>query len=879
MINSSNQIRKKFLDFFKIKNHIIIPGSSLLINNDKSIMFTNSGMNQFKNVFLNSNNFPYKRVVTSQNCIRAGGKHNDLENVGYTSHHHTFFEMLGNFSFNDYFKKEAIFYAWELLTNKNWFNIPKNKLLVTYYYKDYETYKIWLNEIKLPKKKIISIGDNHKGKNISDNFWQMGETGPCGPCSEIFYDRGKKIYGNKPGNKKKTGNRYIEIWNLVFIQFNKNYNGDLIKLDKPYVDTGMGLERIASVMQNVDSNFKIDIFKKLISSISNVLNIKNYNHKSLFVISDHIRSSFFLINDGLTPSNEGKGYVLRRIIRRAIRHGKIIGSKKPFLYKIVSHLISIMEIKSIKMNLNKNQIEDIILSEEQQFEKTINTGLNLLNKEINNLKYNLMDGNTVFKLYDTYGFPIDLIKDICKEKKINIDENIFNLRMNEQKKRSINNSFFIKEVNIFDKLKFKTKFLGYKKINYFGKILTILNKNKIVKKIIKNEKSIIFLNKTTFYSESGGQIGDKGILKSLNGVFIVVNTKKYNNCIGHIGKLICGSFSIGDIVSTNVNKNHRKNICINHSATHLLIQSLHQILGVSIIQKGSFINHNYLRFDFAYNKNINFEQIKMLEKIINEKIISNLIVKTSYLNFKNDINKVSLKVDSNNYKNKVRIVKIGNFSNEICIGTHVKRTGNIGVFIINSISNISYGIKRIEAVSGINALFEIYKKNDLIDKISNLININKNQIYIKIKYIINKLKELKKKSKKIKNKEIDNKIYSFCKTAKKINKINIITKHIKNIKYNEFKIIAKKIKKRLTSVVIFFLIESKFKINILIFITKNIVNYIKTFDIINFIFKKNQIKIIGNKYLIKASGKNIYFLSKNLKNIENIIINIIKKKI
>ncbi|MFI4846873.1 MAG: alanine--tRNA ligase [Candidatus Makana argininalis] len=445
MTNSSYNIRKKFINFFKIKNHKVIKGSSLLINNDKSIMFTNSGMNQFKNIFLNSNNFPYKRVVTSQNCVRAGGKHNDLENVGYTSHHHTFFEMLGNFSFNDYFKKEAILFAWELLTDKNWFNIPKNKLIVTYYYKDHETYKIWLNEIKLSKNNIIAIGDNNIGKNISDNFWQMGETGPCGPCSEIFYDRGKNIDGNKPGNKKITGNRYIEIWNLVFIQFNKKYNGDLIKLDKPYVDTGMGLERISSVLQNVDSNFKIDIFKKLILSISNILDIKNISNKSLFVISDHIRSCFFLINDGLTPSNEGKGYVLRRIIRRAITHGKILGSKKPFLYKIISHIFYIMKIKSSKIITNKNKIIDIILSEEKQFEKTINIGLNILKKKINNIKSNFLDGNTVFKLYDTYGFPIDLIRDVCKEKKIDIDENIFNKKMNEQKKRSIKKSCFAKK--------------------------------------------------------------------------------------------------------------------------------------------------------------------------------------------------------------------------------------------------------------------------------------------------------------------------------------------------------------------------------------------------------------------------------------------------
>ncbi|MGK2897029.1 MAG: alanine--tRNA ligase [Candidatus Makana argininalis] len=444
MINSSYNIRKKFINFFKNKNHKIIAGSSLLINDDKSIMFTNSGMNQFKNIFLNSNNFPYKRVVTSQNCVRAGGKHNDLENVGYTSHHHTFFEMLGNFSFNDYFKKEAIFYAWELLTHKNWFNIPKNKLIVTYYYKDYETYKIWLNEIKLPKKNIISIGDNNIGNNISDNFWQMGETGPCGPCSEIFYDRGENIYGNKPGDKNKTGNRYIEIWNLVFIQFNKNCNGDLIKLDKPFVDTGMGLERISSVLQNVDSNFKIDIFKKLILSISNILNITNINNKSLLVISDHIRSCFFLINDGLMPSNEGKGYVLRRIIRRAIKHGKILGSKKPFLYKIIPSLIYIMKIQLIKIISNKNKIKNIILLEEKKFEKTINIGLKLLNKQINKIKSNVLDGNTVFKLYDTYGFPIDFIKKICKEKNIDIDENIYNTKMNEQKQRSIKKSCFIK---------------------------------------------------------------------------------------------------------------------------------------------------------------------------------------------------------------------------------------------------------------------------------------------------------------------------------------------------------------------------------------------------------------------------------------------------
>ncbi|EPO8227228.1 alanine--tRNA ligase, partial [Providencia rettgeri] len=596
MSKSTAEIRQAFLDFFHTKGHQVVSSSSLVPNNDPTLLFTNAGMNQFKDVFLGLDKRAYSRATTAQRCVRAGGKHNDLENVGYTARHHTFFEMLGNFSFGDYFKHDAIRFAWELLTSEEWFNLPKERLWVTVYATDDEAYDIWNKEIGVPVERIIRIGDNKGAPYASDNFWQMGDTGPCGPCTEIFYDHGDHIWGGPPGSPEEDGDRYIEIWNLVFMQFNRQSDGTMEPLPKPSVDTGMGLERISAVLQHVNSNYEIDIFRDLIAAAAKATGATDLENKSLRVIADHIRSCAFLVSDGVIPSNEGRGYVLRRIIRRAVRHGYMLGAKDTFFYKLVAPLINVMGSAADELGRQQAMVEKVLKTEEEQFARTLERGLQLLDEELASLKGDTLDGEAAFRLYDTYGFPIDLTADVCRERNIKVDEEGFERAMEDQRRRARESSGFGADYNSLIKVDKRSEFSGYQYDEQQATITALYKDGQPVDSLNAGEEGLVILDKTAFYAESGGQVGDTGYLNNDSASFKVTDTQKYGQAIGHIGKVEAGSLVVNHRITAFVDSARRDAIRLNHSATHLLHAALRQVLGDHVSQKGSLVNDKYLRF-------------------------------------------------------------------------------------------------------------------------------------------------------------------------------------------------------------------------------------------------------------------------------------------
>ncbi len=616
MSKSTAEIRQAFLDFFHSKGHQVVASSSLVPHNDPTLLFTNAGMNQFKDVFLGLDKRNYSRATTAQRCVRAGGKHNDLENVGYTARHHTFFEMLGNFSFGDYFKQDAIKYAWELLTGENWFALPKEKLWVTVYETDDEAFDIWANEVGVPRERIIRIGDNKGAPFASDNFWQMGDTGPCGPCTEIFFDHGDHIWGGPPGSPEEDGDRYIEIWNIVFMQFNRQADGTMEPLPKPSVDTGMGLERIAAVLQHVNSNYDIDLFRDLIASVAKVTGATDLTNKSLRVIADHIRSCAFLVADGVIPSNENRGYVLRRIIRRAIRHGNMLGAKDTFFWKLVAPLIDVMGSRAT-LKQQQAQVEQVLKTEEEQFARTLERGLALLDEELSKLKGDTLDGETAFRLYDTYGFPVDLTADVCRERNIKVDEAGFEAAMEEQRRRARESSGFGADYNAMIRVDGASEFKGYDHLELNGKVTALFIDGKAVDSVSAGQEAVVILDQTPFYAESGGQVGDKGELKGAGFSFAVSDTQKYGQAIGHIGKSPAASLKVGDAVQADVDEARRQRIRLNHSATHLMHAALRQVLGTHVAQKGSLVNDKALRFDFSHFEAMKPEEIRAVEDLVN----------------------------------------------------------------------------------------------------------------------------------------------------------------------------------------------------------------------------------------------------------------------
>ena len=735
----TNKIRQSFLDFFHSKNHEIIASSSLVPNNDETLLFTNAGMVQFKDVFLGTESKNFTRATTSQRCIRAGGKHNDLENVGYTLRHHTFFEMLGNFSFGDYFKEDAIKYAWEFLTEV--LKLDKQKLWITVYKDDDEAEEIWKNIIGVDPKRIARLGDD-------DNFWSMGDTGPCGPCSEIFYDHGDHIEGTPPGADGDEGDRFIEIWNLVFMQFNRDETGKMKPLPKPSVDTGMGLERIAAVLQGVNSNYDIDVFKDLIFASEKILGSKkSASHK---VIADHIRSSAFLISDGVIPEKEGRGYVLRRIMRRGIRHGYKIGAKEPFMHLLVKDLVNLMSSGYPEIKAKEKEITKTIKNEEYKFFETLEKGIDILENEISSMSNNLISGDIVFKLHDTYGFPFDLTADIAREKKLLIDEERFNVCMSNQKESSKASSSFVSSLPEALGVQ-ETKFLGYQDLESNSEVLVIWKDLKRIDSAKNKEEIFLATNQTPFYAESGGQIGDKGKFASKSSTGNILDCKKQGKVYIHKALVEKGKIKTGDVIKMSVEKEKRSAIAIHHSSTHLVHAALRQVLGDHVQQKGSLVDENKLRFDFSHDKPLTQNEITQIETIVNKQGLNNSEVKTELMNIDDALKSGAMALFGEKYDDEVRVLSMGDdsYSVELCGGTHVKRTGDIGFFAITNQSSVASGIRRIEAVGGLKSFEYIKKIRDVSISLQNTLNVSVDDIQDKINSLIEENKKLKKDSKNI----------------------------------------------------------------------------------------------------------------------------------
>ncbi|MBW3878663.1 alanine--tRNA ligase [Neisseria meningitidis] len=700
----TTELRQKFLKFFETKGHTVVRSSSLVPHDDPTLLFTNAGMNQFKDVFLGFDKRPYSRATTAQKCVRAGGKHNDLENVGYTARHHTFFEMMGNFSFGDYFKRDAIHFAWEFLTSPEWLNIPKDKLLATVYAEDDEAYNIWLNEIGMPSERIVRIGDNKGAKYASDNFWQMGDTGPCGPCSEIFYDHGEEIWGGIPGSPEEDGDRWIEIWNCVFMQFNRDEQGNMNPLPKPSVDTGMGLERMAAVMQHVHSNYEIDLFQDLLKAVARETGAPfSMDEPSLKVIADHIRSCSFLIADGVLPSNEGRGYVLRRIIRRAVRHGYKLGQSKPFFHKLVADLIKEMGGAYPELKEKQAQIEEALKNEESRFAQTLETGMALLeNALVKGGK--TLGGEIIFKLYDTYGFPYDLTADICRERNIDLDEAGFEREMEAQRARARAAQSFKANAQLpYDSQ--DTEFKGYSERQTESKVLALYKDGEQVNELNEGDEGAIVIDFTPFYAESGGQVGDVGYIFAGENRFEVRDTQKIKAAVfGQFGVQTSGRLKVGDSVTAKVDDEIRNANMRNHSATHLMHKALRDVLGGHVEQKGSLVTAESTRFDISHPQAVTAEEITEVERRVNEAILANVAVNAAIMSMEDAQKTGAMMLFGEKYGDEVRVLQMGGFSTELCGGTHVSRTGDIGLFKIISEGGIAAGVRRIEAITGLNAL-------------------------------------------------------------------------------------------------------------------------------------------------------------------------------
>ncbi|ENX38869.1 alanyl-tRNA synthetase [Acinetobacter courvalinii] len=761
---TSAEIREAFLRYFESQGHTRVASSSLVPANDPTLLFTNAGMNQFKDCFLGLEKRDYVRAVSSQKCVRAGGKHNDLDNVGYTARHHTFFEMLGNFSFGDYFKQNALKFAWEFLTSEQWLGLPKDRLYVTVYHTDDEAFDIWNKEIGLDADRIIRIGDNKGGQYASDNFWAMGDTGPCGPCSEIFYDHGDHIWGGLPGSPEEDGDRFIEIWNNVFMQFNRTADGVMHPLPAPSVDTGMGLERISAVLQHVNSNYEIDLFQHLLKAAAEIIGLdttaieaeaKAQNKPveypaSLKVIADHARSCSFLIADGVNPSNEGRGYVLRRIIRRAVRHGNKLGATGSFFYKMLQPLIEVMGDAYPELAAQQARIEAQLLKEEEQFAKTLEQGLKLLEAELAQLKGNVIPGETVFKLYDTYGFPTDLTADIARERDLTIDEAGFEVEMAAQRQRARDAGKFAVDYNSIVKVEGETQFDGYDATQGQGQIVAIYKDGVQVDEINEGDEALIVLNQTPFYAESGGQIGDTGIFKNDTGIFEVQDTKKSGGAFVHQGIVTMGNLKAAQNVEATVKADIRAATARNHSATHLLHAALRQILGEHVQQKGSLVASDVLRFDFANDQPVSFEQLQQIERLVNAEVIANTAVTTELLDIDTAKAKGAMMLFGEKYGEEVRVLSMGsvieekNFSIELCGGIHVKRTGDIGLFKITSEGGVAAGVRRIEAVTGTKAVEVVQKAETDIQTINGLLKAQKDQTVEKVEAIVETASSLQK---------------------------------------------------------------------------------------------------------------------------------------
>ncbi len=741
----SAEIREAFLRFFEEQGHTRVASSSLIPGNDPTLLFTNAGMNQFKDCFLGQEKRAYTRAVSSQKCVRAGGKHNDLENVGYTARHHTFFEMLGNFSFGDYFKRDAITFAWTFLTSDKWLNLPKEKLWVTVYASDDEAYDIWTKEVGVPAERMVRIGDNKGAPYASDNFWTMGDTGPCGPCTEIFYDHGADIWGGPPGSPEEDGDRYIEIWNNVFMQFNRTADGVLHPLPAPSVDTGMGLERISAVMQHVHSNYEIDLFQSLLAAAAKAIGCANDDQPSLKVVADHIRSCGFLIADGVLPSNEGRGYVLRRIIRRACRHGNKLGAKGSFFHKIVAALVAEMGEAFPELKSQQAHIERVLKTEEEQFAKTLEQGLRILEQDLAQLQGKVVPGDVVFKLYDTYGFPMDLTADIARERELTIDEAGFEREMEAQRERARSASAFGMDYNSLVKVDTATDFLGYDATEGQGKVIALYKDGQAVEQLAEGEEGVVVLDRTPFYAESGGQVGDSGYLQAGAVRFDVRDTTKTGGAFLHHGVVASGALTVGAVVDARVDAEVQHATSLNHSATHLLHEALRQVLGEHVQQKGSLVDSQRLRFDFSHFEAVKPEQIKALEDIVNREVRRNTEVQTELTDIETAKAKGAMALFGEKYGDTVRVLSMGgDFSVELCGGIHAKRTGDISLFKIISEGGVASGVRRIEAITGAAALAYLNTAEEQVKEAAQLVKGNRDNLIDKLSAVLERNRQLEK---------------------------------------------------------------------------------------------------------------------------------------
>ena len=745
-----SEIREKFLRYFESKGHTIVASSPLVPANDPTLLFTNSGMVQFKDVFLGREQRPYKRATSSQRSVRAGGKHNDLENVGYTARHHTFFEMLGNFSFGDYFKRDAIHYAWELLTKV--YQLPAERLWVTVYQDDDEAFAIWANEVGVPADRIIRIGDNKGARYASDNFWQMADTGPCGPCSEIFYDHGPEVWGGPPGSPEQDGDRYIEVWNLVFMQFERDESGTLTPLPKPCVDTGMGLERIAAVLQHVHSNYEIDLFQNLIKGVARETGCKELANPSLRVIADHIRACSFLVVDGVIPGNEGRGYVLRRIVRRALRHGNKLGQTQPFFYKCVADLVKQMGDAYPELVRESARVAATLKQEEERFGETLEKGMGILNAALAVLaKGSKLDGQTAFTLYDTFGFPLDLTADVCRERGVEIDEEGFEVAMTRQREQARAAGKF-KAVETLEYSGEPTTFVGYETLSQSSKITALYRDGLAVQSVQTGDHAVVVLSKTPFYAESGGQVGDAGGLSASHATFVVEDTQKISaDVFGHHGVVLSGELKVGEEIKASVDLVRRAHTVRNHSATHLLHKALREVLGTHVQQKGSLVDAEKTRFDFSHNQAVSDDEIRRIEEIVNAEILSNQATRAQVMAFDDAIAHGAMALFGEKYGDQVRVLDIGS-SCELCGGTHVSRTGDIGLFKITSESGVAAGIRRIEAVTGENALSLLQSLEERMAQAATLIKAPPAELPARLAQIMDNVRAMEKEITRLKSK-------------------------------------------------------------------------------------------------------------------------------
>ncbi len=854
MSKSTAEIRQAFLDFFHSKGHQVVASSSLVPHNDPTLLFTNAGMNQFKDVFLGLDKRNYSRATTAQRCVRAGGKHNDLENVGYTARHHTFFEMLGNFSFGDYFKQDAIKYAWELLTGENWFALPKEKLWVTVYETDDEAFDIWANEVGVPRERIIRIGDNKGAPFASDNFWQMGDTGPCGPCTEIFFDHGDHIWGGPPGSPEEDGDRYIEIWNIVFMQFNRQADGTMEPLPKPSVDTGMGLERIAAVLQHVNSNYDIDLFRDLIASVAKVTGATDLTNKSLRVIADHIRSCAFLVADGVIPSNENRGYVLRRIIRRAIRHGNMLGAKDSFFWKLVAPLIDVMGSAGDELKQQQAQVEQVLKTEEEQFARTLERGLALLDEELSKLKGDTLDGETAFRLYDTYGFPVDLTADVCRERNIKVDEAGFEAAMEEQRRRARESSGFGADYNAMIRVDGASEFKGYDHLELNGKVTALFIDGKAVDSVSAGQEAVVILDQTPFYAESGGQVGDKGELKGAGFSFAVSDTQKYGQAIGHIGKVASGSLKVGDAVQADVDEARRQRIRLNHSATHLMHAALRQVLGTHVAQKGSLVNDKALRFDFSHFEAMKPEEIRAVEDLVNAQIRRNLAIETNIMDIDAARASGAMALFGEKYDDRVRVLRMGDFSTELCGGTHAARTGDIGLFRITSESGTAAGVRRIEAVTGEGAMAILHAQSDQLNDIAQLLKGDSHNLGEKVRAALERTRQLEKELQQLKEQAAAQESANLSSKAEEINGVKLLVSELTGVEPKMLRTMVDDLKNQLGSTIVVLATVADGKVSLIAGVSKDVTDRVKAGELVGMVAQQVGGKGGGRPDMAQAGG-------------------------